>query len=66
MSWEYRVMNRNGDLAIYEVYYGENGRVAGYSENPTNPRGETLEELRLDCELYVKALEKPILEYVED
>jgi hypothetical protein len=34
MSWEYRVMNRDGELAIYEVYYGDDETVKGYSAEP--------------------------------
>ena len=63
MTWEYRVMLRDDELAIYEVYYYEDGRVQGYSATPVFPAGETIEELRLNCELYVAALQKPVLKY---
>ena len=63
MSWEYRVMMRGDELAIYEVHFHEDGRVKGYSADPTFPAGETVEELRLNCELYVAALEKEVLNY---
>ena len=33
MTWNYRVMQFKGELAIYEVYYNEAGKVCGYSEN---------------------------------
>ena len=63
MTWEYRVMVRGDELAICEVYYCEDGRVQGYSATPVFPPGETVEELRLNCELYVTALQKPVLKY---
>jgi hypothetical protein len=66
MTWEYRVLARGDELAIYEVYYYEDGRVQGYSSTPTYPAGATAEELRANCELYVAALGKPILNYSED
>lgn len=56
-------MSRDGAIAIYEVYYYEDGRVQGHSAEPTFPAGETVEELRANCELYVAALQKPVLEY---
>lgn len=66
MTWEYRVMSRGGELAIYEVYYDPDGRVTACSSLPTFPAGPTRDELRANCELYVAALEKPVLEYLED
>ena len=63
MTWEYRVMVRGDELAIYEVYYYEDGRVQGYSAAPVFPAGETVEELRLNCELYIAALQKAVLTY---
>ncbi|MBV8658744.1 MAG: hypothetical protein JO142_13045 [Burkholderiales bacterium] len=65
MSWNYRVMNKDGELAIYEVYYHEDGRIQGMSSEPTFPAGETLQELELNIELYLSALKKPILDYTE-
>lgn len=59
-------MNRNGELAIYSVYYAEDGTVRGYSENPTPPCAETLDELREECHRYLAALEEPILIYNDD
>ena len=62
MSWEYRVMVHDGEHAIYEVYYDdEDGRVKGYTAVPKFPTGETLEELRSNCQLYLAALDKSVL-----
>ena len=63
MTWEYRVMTNGGELAIYEVYYYEDGKIQGYSSAPVCPRGETIDELTTNCSLYLKALSLPILEY---
>jgi len=65
MSWNYRVMDRDGELSIYEVYYREDGTVEGYSAAPTFPAGETVEALRENCLQYLSALEKPTLRYEE-
>lgn len=59
--WNYRVMSRDGELAIYEVHYDEGGRVVGYSAAPCFPAGETLEALKANCEQYLAALEAPVL-----
>jgi hypothetical protein len=56
-------MNRDGELAIYEVYYYEDGRIRGYGATPTFPAAETLEELRANCDLYLAALDRPVLQY---
>ncbi|HCK0997991.1 TPA: hypothetical protein NY110_004877, partial [Escherichia coli] len=52
-----------GELAIYEVYYNEAGKVCGYSEKPVSPRGESLEDLRENLLRYSEALDEPILDY---
>ncbi|MES2073973.1 MAG: hypothetical protein V4488_26705 [Pseudomonadota bacterium] len=65
MTWEYRVMNRGGELAIYEVYYGDNGTVEGYSSDPTYPAAATMDALRENCRQYLASLEKPVIPYEE-
>ncbi len=66
MTWNYRVMNRQGELAIYEVYYAEDGTVKGWSANPTFPAADNITELRVNCDLYFAALEEPVVDYIED
>ena len=56
-------MARDNELAIYEVFYYEDGRTKGYSATAVFPAGETIEELRANCDLYMAALAKPVLEY---
>ncbi|NHZ97422.1 hypothetical protein [Massilia sp. CCM 8734] len=63
MTWNYRVMNQAGELAVYSVYYDDDGKVEGVSVDPAYPLGETLDELQNCCELYMEALTKPVLEY---
>ncbi|MEW6763435.1 MAG: hypothetical protein AB1437_21670 [Pseudomonadota bacterium] len=65
MSWEYRVMDRNGELAIYEVYYHDDGRVQGYTSDPGYPAGDTVDELRENLKQYCGALNKLVLPYIE-
>ena len=51
---------------IHEVYYDEEDdyRIEGWTQNPTTPMGETVEELRKELEMYLKATETPVLEEV--
>ena len=63
MWWDYRVMNKAGQLAVYSVYYDDNGKIEGWSEMPFSPEADDLEELRTTLELMLEALTKDILEY---
>jgi hypothetical protein len=67
MPWNYRVIHRQfvtcEHYAIYEVYYGDHGEIKSWTENPVEPCGETLEELREDLAHYQFALIEPVLEW---
>jgi hypothetical protein len=66
MTWNYRLVHRivNDEhiYAIHEAYYDDN-KETSITEEPTHPQGETLEELKRDCEHYMQALGRPVLEY---
>lgn len=66
MTWNYRVVHRiinNEDIyAIHEAYYDDNKKTS-ITEEPVHPQGESLDELKRDCEHYLQALERPVLEY---
>ncbi|MEK8034908.1 hypothetical protein AACH06_29180 [Ideonella sp. DXS29W] len=61
MTWNYRVMVKDGELAIYEVFYRADGSVEGWTENPVFPRASTLKELQLELQRYAEALNKEVL-----
>jgi len=67
MTWNYRVIQRvePTTYAIHEVYY-DNGIPKLVTENAVAPMGESPEELRRDCQHYILALDKPILDYDKD
>jgi hypothetical protein len=65
MTWEYRVVMRNGEYAIYEVYYDEAGAIEAVTEAPVYPAGTSVEELGRDVKSYQQALKKPVLSYDE-
>jgi hypothetical protein len=61
MSWNYRVIENNGQYAVYEAYYRKNGSIEAVSAEPCFPGGETLSGLRDDMRYYRAALSRPVL-----
>lgn len=64
MSWNYRVVLRDAEFAIHEVFYEEDGSINGMTVDPVYPRAESLEGLREELERYSTALDKPVLTYL--
>ena len=61
-TWEYRVDEKVvGDSRWYEIIevYYEKGKAFGSAN--AQPTGDSLEDLRKDLELMLKALDKPVL-----
>ena len=67
MAWNYRVIQRKykdeAIFAIYEVYYDNNGKPNGITEQPFYPHGYSLQELKEDLKKYVSALDKSVLQW---
>ena len=61
--WNYRVMLKDGQYAVHEVFYGDDGRITGYTEEPVYPTAESPEELVEEFERYRRALGEPVLDY---
>ena len=59
--WNYRVLERAGEFAIHEVFYDDDGKIAGWTETPVFPRAESLEDLALELERYAQAVDKPVI-----
>lgn len=65
--WNYRVVLYNGALSIHSVHYA-NGVPHSMSESPqtvSSGKEEGLESVRWQLDMMAKALEKPVLEYVD-
>lgn len=71
--WNHRVVRRtappitkNGPPYVYyeihEVYYDEQGMM-GMTQEPINPHGESLEDLKWVLEKMLASLEKPVIDY---
>lgn len=60
MSWNYRVVQKEGYCVIHEVYYCDD-KIRVWSEKPVSPFGDCHSELACDVELMKLAFEKPTL-----
>lgn len=66
--WNYRVTYDDDVLPHYEVrevYYDDDGAVAGWTEQPMAPFGENLDELRDDLAKMQEALNRPVLDITD-
>ena len=65
MTWNYRVVHRRcGDtdtFTIHEVFYNGAGEITAMTEDPVEPMGESLQELKDDVELMLTALNHPVV-----
>ncbi|MBA4186882.1 MAG: hypothetical protein C0467_02570 [Planctomycetaceae bacterium] len=61
--WNYRVMLKDGQLAVHEVFYDDEGRINNWSVEPVFPRGDEIEDLVSEFERYQRALTEPVLDY---
>lgn len=64
MTWNYRVVRKNGYLGIHEAFYTKD------KENPVSitvetvaPAGEKPKELKKELKRMLKAFKRPIIEY---
>ena len=60
--WNNRIIKHEKDDAVWysvhEVFYNENGGVTGYTEDPTDLLGLTVEEVKSQLERITKDIEK--------
>lgn len=61
MNWNYRIIFQGGSYNIHEVYYDNDGKIEGWTENAVGISGETIKELKSDFKYYSSALKKPVL-----
>lgn len=72
MSWNHRIIRHikprtHMDDAIYyaihEVYYDENGKVNGWTEDPIEIMEESLDDLKITIQRLEKCLNSPAIDY---
>ena len=61
MSWNFRVVRREGEYAIHEAY-NMDGKIY-ITENPVSVWGEDMDELKLTLDTMGEALDKPVINY---
>lgn len=68
MGWNYRIAKRiyktpepEEEFFILEIWYDKNGNINGWSEIEWPPHGPSLEVVRTDLELMLKAFDEPIV-----
>jgi len=75
--WNYRVVRKKNiyidptdkkervdyTYAIHEAYYDKNGHVGAITQDPVEPFGENIEELRHSWVMMAEAFVRPILDY---
>lgn len=66
--WNYRIMKRKNDqgqfdFGIYEVFYDDNGKVIGSTENPLTPVCDSPDDLRQELKIMMDAFDKETLTY---
>ena len=71
--WNYRVVRTERQTKkeqydiyqLYEVYYDDDGKIEGMTENAMQPYGESIEELQKDLQWMMEALREPVLDMKE-
>lgn len=73
MTWNYRVVRKVRDLSgfasetftFHEVYYDDDGKASSCTEDPVEPIGDSIEDLARELQLFIGALNKPVLNYTD-
>lgn len=65
-TYDYRILkDRDGIFSVREVCYDPDGTIAGWSDEPVSPCGETEDEFKKNLDLYNQARNCPVLDEVE-
>ena len=54
-------MEKDGVFAVHSVYYDDDGKIQGWSENSLSPEVEDLDELKTTLELMLESLKEDII-----
>lgn len=67
-SWNYRVLHnpKDGSYAVHEVYYDNQGNPGSWTERPSAPYGESLDDFQNDLRAINRAFERPFLQVTAD
>lgn len=62
MSWNYRVVKKDGMYAIHEVHYSD-GEIIGITEDAVAPIGETKSEVVEDLVMMLQDCKSEVVDY---
>lgn len=64
MNWNYRIIKHQQPafFAVHEVFYDDNGKVAGWTADPIDITGETKTELLTSLKQITSDIKQSILE----
>ena len=60
--WNYRVLKKDDLFAIHSVYYDDEGKIVGWSQNPDPVIDEDIDYLKTQLTLMIEATEKEIID----
>ena len=61
----FRVVLRDGQYAVHEVFLNDEGRVVGCTQDPVSPTAETMDALAAELKKYQLALKEPALDFTQ-
>jgi len=62
MYWNYRLVDRDGYIAIYEVHYEDNKPIL-ITQDPVGFGGDSIEDVKWSWRMAKEAFRKPVLKY---
>ena len=63
MTWNYRVVSKDGQYGVHEVYYDEQGEPTSVSESSVVPVADSVAELRECLETLLAAFKEADLNF---
>lgn len=60
--WNYRVLKKDELFAIHSVYYDDEGKIVGWSQNPDPVIDEDIDSLKAQLTLMIEATEKEVID----
>jgi len=60
--WNYRVLKKDDLFALHSVYYDDDGKIVGWSQNPDPVIDEDFDYLRTQLALMLEALDEEVVD----
>lgn len=60
-TFNYRVVLRNDEYAVHEVFYDDDGRPESLTVDALSPTARSVRDLRYELEKMLKSLDCPVL-----